>query len=209
MSSKTFTPTAAAAARWRTLTPSDLPTLLEIANAIHPDLPEDPAVFAERINLFPDGCRILVILTSSGSTKEHALGYIISHPILTDHPPSLNSLLGSIPPPPAPSSLTDSSSQQQQQQQQYYIHDLALLPAARGSGHAASGIASVLADPGAPALMYKTSSLVSVYGTAPFWRRFGFVEHRDDDGDGQSGLTQKLRDYGDGAVYMVRQNVAL
>src|SRR3546814_10434423 len=46
------------------------------------------------------------------------MGYVISHPAVFGQPPKLNRLLGAIP----------------AQADCYYIHDLALAPAARGSG---------------------------------------------------------------------------
>ncbi|KAH7021074.1 uncharacterized protein B0I36DRAFT_333735 [Microdochium trichocladiopsis] len=201
---------------WRPMTLEDVPLVVAIADAVHPDLPEDAAVFAERIRLFPAGCHILVPQKSreqrqASDNKSQAttagLGYIISHPIPKNCPPSLNTLLGTLPLLPT---ANDNNAEQQQQQQQYYVHDLALVAAARGRGFAAKGIAGVLHGPDAPALQYPMTSLVSVYGTAPFWRRLGFEEQdlraQSRDTDHVPALVAKLRDYGKDAVYMVRQN---
>jgi predicted N-acetyltransferase YhbS len=51
---------------------------------------------------------------------------------------------------------------------------------------------------------FPTTCLVSVYGTGPFWQRFGFeaVEAADE------VLKEKLRNYGGDAVYMSRKNSA-
>jgi hypothetical protein len=44
--------------------------------------------------------------------------------------------------------------------------------------------------------------LISVYGTAPFWSRFGFVDET------ATANPAKLAPYGPGARYMVRRNDA-
>ncbi len=44
---------------WRAMTPGDLPAVLAIADVVHPDYPEDAAIFAERLALYPAGCRVL------------------------------------------------------------------------------------------------------------------------------------------------------
>ncbi len=102
-------------------------------------------------------------------------GYAVSHPVRSGQPPALDSLLGEI--------AADAD--------QYYIHDVAILAASRGRGHAAEGIGRLLAV----ATRYATTSLVSVYGTAPFWARFGFGPEPVD-----AALAEKLRGYGDDAV---------
>ncbi|KXJ89672.1 hypothetical protein Micbo1qcDRAFT_164979, partial [Microdochium bolleyi] len=104
----------------RSATLDDVPQLMTVADHIHPDLPEDASIYAERISLFPKGCHILA-RPETPTTKASCLGYLISHPIRTAQPPELNALLGSIP--------SDAD--------QYYIHDLALMPETRGQGHAA------------------------------------------------------------------------
>ncbi|EUC48166.1 hypothetical protein COCMIDRAFT_88151 [Bipolaris oryzae ATCC 44560] len=163
--------------QWRSLTPSNLPTLSHIAATIHPDLAERDAVFLERITLFPKGC--LGLFDDSNTLW----GYLVSHPIRYQEPPELDSLLGEI----------------TQDVDQYYIHDLAILPEARGSRLAQEGVEKVL---GTAAQAYKTSGLVSVYGTTSFWRKFGFEKP-----DVVSvKLGEKLVGYGDGAVYLERKN---
>ncbi len=47
---------------------------------------------------------------------------------------------------------------------------------------------------------YPTTCLVSVYGTAPFWSRFGFVPEEIDE-----VLEKKLLDFGDEAIYLERK----
>jgi hypothetical protein len=68
----------------------DLPALLAVADIVHPAYPEDPAVFAERLNLYPEGC---LVLEQGGK----AMGYAVSHPGAYGAPPALNSLLGALP----------------------------------------------------------------------------------------------------------------
>ncbi|MCS6760078.1 MAG: GNAT family N-acetyltransferase, partial [Candidatus Devosia euplotis] len=58
---------------WRPLTALDLPTVEAIAALVHPDFPEDAAVFAERQWLYPDGTYLLEL-------DGGAAGYVLSHP---------------------------------------------------------------------------------------------------------------------------------
>ena len=139
------------APRWRPMRPGDLAGVVALADAIHPDLPEDLAVFADRLALFPEGCHVLAPETLTGDTL---LGYVVAHPWAGNDPPKLNTVLGALP--AVPDALL--------------IHDVALAPGARGQGAAAAIVARLLAL----AEAYPRAMLVSVYGTAPFWSRFGF-----------------------------------
>ena len=165
-----------AEASWSELSVNDIKSLARVADQIHPDLPESDEVFAERVQLFPEGCLGL------WEAKDDALsGYVISHPIKHRQPPTLNCLLGKI--------ASDAD--------QYYIHDLAILPRLRGRGFAQECINKLFAI----AKRYPMTCLISVYGTEPFWSRFGFVTVQIDD-----VLEKKLQDYGDDAVYLERKN---
>lgn len=156
---------------------------MQIADVIHPGLPERSEVYAERVELFPAGCLALVESKSDGGEDYKLCGYMISHPIRRDHPPALDSLIGVI--------VSDAD--------QYYIHDVAILPEYRGRGLAQEGIAKLLEV----AKQFPTTGLVSVYGTADFWGRFGFVgKAKAEDG----GMGRKLADYGDDAVFLERGN---
>jgi GNAT superfamily N-acetyltransferase len=158
-------------AEWRAMTESDIPGVLDIAARVHPALPESAAVFHERLRLFPAGS---LVLAGDGPIG----GYTVSHPIRAFEPPALDTLLGRI-----PSDADD-----------YYIHDFALAPEQRGTGLARAGIEILLRK----AEAFSSASLVSVYGTANFWSRFGFrLATRD-------GLQRKLAPYGPDAVYMRR-----
>jgi GNAT superfamily N-acetyltransferase len=84
---------------------ADLAEVLAIAAICHPDLPEPPEIFAERLALHPAGC-----FATQG-------GYAIAHPWAGEAPP-LATLLGALP--AAPDHL--------------FLHDVALRPEARGRG---------------------------------------------------------------------------
>ncbi|GAB3765726.1 GNAT family N-acetyltransferase [Ramlibacter monticola] len=149
----------------------DLPALMEIAAAAHPDFPEDEAVFAERLRLFPAGCRTLV------GARGRLYGYVLSHPWQEALPVPLDSLLATLPARP----------------ETLYLHDLALLPGARGSGAAGEVVRELLGL--ARGLGLHSVSLVAVSGSAGFWGRQGF--------EARSTAARELRCYGDDAVFMV------
>ncbi|MFX9570760.1 GNAT family N-acetyltransferase, partial [Acinetobacter baumannii] len=70
---------------------------------------ERPEIFVERLALFPAGS----LIADRGGQP---IGYAVAHPWLRGQPPALDSLLGAIP--PGADCL--------------YLHDVAILPAARG-----------------------------------------------------------------------------
>lgn len=160
-------------ALWRPLAVADIPTIEAIAAQVHPGFFEAPEVFAERQALFPDGTRLLEI-------AGHPAGYVLSHPWRYRRLPALNSLLGAIP----------------QDADTYYIHDLALLPAARGTG-AAGSIVRALTDL-ARSRNYPTMSLVAVNGSHGFWTKQGFADVHAPE------LAGKLASYEDAARFMVK-----
>ena len=129
---------------------SDLPAVNALAARIHPSFPEDAAVFAERLRLYPDGCRVF----ERGNGIE---AYVVSHPWFQIGPPVLNSLLGELPATPAV----------------YYIHDLALAPEVRGLGAAPEIVAWLAAHALASGL--SGMSLIAVNGSSGFWQRQGFA----------------------------------
>jgi Acetyltransferase (GNAT) family len=163
-----------AMATWRRMSVSDIKGVLTVADEIHPDLPESDRVFAERTKIFPKGCLVLV-------EGGEVCGYVISHPIRQGQPPALDTLLGEL--------ATDAD--------QYYIHDLAILSRLRGRGLTAVCIEQLFVVAG----RYPTTCLVSVYGTAPFWARYGFEAVLVDE-----ALSRKLRDYGADAIFLSRRN---
>jgi len=156
------------------MTIDDLAAVDAIAARVHPAYPEDRAVFAERLRLHPDGCWVLA------TPGPGIAGYVISHPWHLGEPPALNVLLGRL---PAPAST-------------YYIHDLALLPAARGSGAAGSIMAQLVRQ--ARQLGLPSLALVAVNGSAAFWTKQGFAAVT------VPGASNCTSSYGDDANLMIR-----
>lgn len=132
----------------------DVDAVEAIAARVHPGLPERRAVFEDRLTLAPHHCFVLV-------RDGRPAGYLLAHPWLDAAPPALDTVLGALPDRPAALCL----------------HDLALLPEARGGGAATALVRAVLvravlarADAHAGAAV-----LVAVGGSAPFWERLGFA----------------------------------
>lgn len=155
------------------MTPADLPTVNQIAETIHPAYPEDASIFADRLHLYPPGCLALEL-------HQTIQGYAIGHPSLIQHPPPLNTLLSHLPHHP----------------DTFHIHDLALLPAARGAGHAITAIDIFIEQ--AKALALPRMSLIAVGQSLNFWRRNGF-EIAD-----QTPVQASLATYGGNAIFMTR-----
>lgn len=154
------------------MTPEDLAQVQVLADTIHVDHPEDPEVLAERRQLYPKGCLMLV-------EDGHAIGYALTHPWHLGEPPPLNEPLGRLPEAPTT----------------YYIHDVALLPVARGKGHAVQAAIRLIEQ--ARAAGFSNLSLVAVNGSQAFWERMGFRVLAN------PGLEAKLASYGPDAVLMV------
>lgn len=161
---------------WRPALPADLAAIVAVAAVVHPGYPERPAVFVERLALSPDGCKVL----TRGDT---VVGYLISHPWAHLAPPPLDSLLGRIPTAPTT----------------YYLHDLALLPEARGQRAAGAGVRALLTEVAATDI--PNASLIAVAGAEAFWIQFGF---RAVDAEAHAGLRDRLASYGDTAILMVK-----
>ncbi len=157
---------------WRPLEARDLLLVQEIADRIHPGLPESPAVFAEKVSLFPAGC---LALESGGAV----VGYGIAHAWRLDRVPPLDRLLVALPDDP----------------EVLYIHDVAILPQARGGNRAAEFVRRMTGV--ADSLGVTKLALVSVYGTDLLWWRLGFRVVED------ARLATILRSYGPSAKYMV------
>ncbi|MBP0492248.1 GNAT family N-acetyltransferase [Roseomonas sp. SG15] len=148
----------------------DLPEVRAIAAAVHPGHPESDAVFAERLALHPPGC----LLLEAGET---ALGYAIAHPWHRRRPPALDTLLGALPEAPGV----------------FYLHDLAILPAARGQGAGGGALRELEELTGGLPM-----ALVAIGGTEGFWQVQGFAAVPD------PALEAVLRRYDSGARYMER-----
>jgi len=160
------------------MTPQDLSQVQALADTIHVGHPEDPEVLAERQRLYPRGCFMLV-------EDGRAIGYALTHPWRFAEPPLLNRLLGAIPSPATT----------------YYIHDVALMPEARGKGYAAQIIDRLVAH--AREAVFDNLSLVAVNRSQVFWEKAGFRVVAI------PGLGAKLASYGPDAALMVRDVASL
>lgn len=117
------------------------------------DAVEDIATIQALWELAPETCLV--------AESDRLLGYFIAHPWLSDDLPPLNVFLPGVP--PGAKTL--------------FIHDLALLPEARGRG-----IAQALATEGfsrARAEGLQNASLLSIQGSHPFWEKQGFRARPD------------------------------
>ena len=146
----------------------DVAAAAAISDRVHGAYTEQPAIYAERLRLYPTGCFLL-------QGDSGALGYLVTHPWAGDRPPALDQLIGALPDAP----------------DRYYLHDLALLPEARGTGAAAAAVDLTVAQ--ARAAGFDRIALTAVNGADAFWRRQGFVE-----------ATIVADGYGAGSVSMVR-----
>lgn len=148
----------------------DLPGVERISATVHPNYPEREEVPAERLRLFPAGCLIATL-------GDVIAGYAVAHPGLIGAPPPLDILLGALP--THPDCL--------------YVHDVALLPDARGLrlGEAAT---AVLVDVARRHNLTRLA-LTAVNNSTEFWARQGFTV---------APTVKSLGSYGDDAAYMVR-----
>ncbi|MBM7483612.1 GNAT superfamily N-acetyltransferase [Bradyrhizobium sp. USDA 3686] len=133
---------------WRPARASDLPAISKIAAQIHPDLPERPEVLAEKMRLYPYGCRVIV-------ADDGIVGYGLAHPWMQHRIPPLDGFLEQLP--------GDADC--------LYLHDVAVLPDFRG-GVARDYVIAI--EQLARTSGIATLALVSVYATRPLWQRLGF-----------------------------------
>lgn len=158
---------------WRPAKLADLPAIVAIADRVHQSYPEDADAIGERLELYPEGCALF-------EREGKPLAYALTHPWRYAEPPPLNARLGVLPAHPTT----------------YYIHDVALLPEARGAGAASAIVGAIVAEARKRAV--PNLSLVAVNRSVPFWSRFGFaVTH-------EPSLAEKLLTYDADARFMVR-----
>jgi GNAT superfamily N-acetyltransferase len=160
---------------WRAMQESDLPAVTAIAAEVHPDYPESPAVFAERLRLFAQGCLVAVDVNGT------ALGYAIAHPAVLGQPPALNSLLHDL------SSQADC----------LYLHDVALTAATRQSGLGGALVEYIREL--AIAHGFACAALMAVNNSAAYWQRRGFMPYQD----ANATLAKKIASYDSDAQYLV------
>ncbi|MGY4154729.1 GNAT superfamily N-acetyltransferase [Bradyrhizobium sp. USDA 4461] len=158
---------------WRPARACDLAAISAIAARIHPDLFERPEAFAEKIRLCPDGARVL-------AAEEAIVGYGLAYPWKQHQFPPLDGFLERLP--------DDADC--------LYVHDIAVLPDARG-GMARAYVATIekLARSSGIAAL----ALVSIYAARPLWERLGFRPVTTN-----AELSAKIASYGKGATYMLR-----
>lgn len=158
---------------WRGMRLGDLDVVSAISDAVHGDYTEPRAVYAERLALFPAGCFV-------AEAGQEVVGYLIVHPWRHGGPPPLGVSMGPLP--DAADCL--------------YLHDLALLPAMRGTGagtRATQMVFEIAARNGLADIC-----LLAVNGAETFWASQGFAPVPD------PVLQRRLRrTYGD-VVYMRR-----
>ena len=131
------------------MTEADLDAVERIAGIVHPEFFERREVLAEKQRIYPEGAWIC---EQDGRTG----GYFLTHPWHADAIPPLDVMLGAV-----PKSGT------------YYLHDLALLPEARGRGAARAAVGLALDH--ATGVGYQTATLVAVNNSIAFWERQGFT----------------------------------
>jgi GNAT superfamily N-acetyltransferase len=134
---------------WRSTRPSDLKAIQKIASVAHPELSERLEIFAEKLNLFPEGCFVLV-------QGRIVAGYAFVHPWHLNAIPKLDEFLVSLP--TNPDCLL--------------IHDVVVLQQARGKGASQSLVELISRLAKKHNLQFLT--LVSVYGSHLLWARYGF-----------------------------------
>jgi GNAT superfamily N-acetyltransferase len=156
---------------WRPMIAADIAAVSAISDAVHGDYTERPEVYAERLALYPAGC---FLFAGEGG----AAGYLIAHPWLRNRAVPLNAALGALP--------TDPDC--------LYLHDLALLPTARGTGAGRSAVRRVVDL--AKRAGFGEIRLVAVNGAESFWVSQGFAA--------LSGKESADASYGADAVYMRR-----
>ena len=160
------------APRWRAMREDDLGAVGIVGDTVHRDLPERPEVLAEKRALFSRGA---FVLEQDGAI----VGYALAHPWRLGAAPALDTMLGALP------ATADC----------LYLHDIAILPAARGH-RSARAMIERLADV-ARAKNLRHLALTSVYGTQDFWASCGFIAAP------APGMEASLATYGGPAVYMV------
>jgi len=158
----------------RPLEPADLPAALTIQNASYPAfLIEEEVAFASRLDL-PNSY-------SLAATQDGALvAYLLAHGWRAQSPPSVSAVLTA-------SKLSEV----------LFIHDLAVSPAARGSGAGRRLVEHAFQLAAADGL--KVAELIAVEGAAPYWRNLGFAEAPT-----APELAAKVAVYGADARWMTR-----
>ena len=163
----------------RPLTPADVDDVMRIqAQTYGAAFQEDKAVFARRLPAAHQ-CSVGVQRPTDASLLAYAAAYWSA-------PGHITPLNGDFELPIAgPSSL--------------YLHDISVLPALAGQKVAHALVVHLIEL--ARSRQMTSMGLVAVQGSARFWQRYGFAEHKITD----PTQRQHLASYGAGAHYMVRR----
>lgn len=128
----------------------DVAAVVAISDAVHGRFTEPAAVYRERLALYPRGC---LVLERGGAI----VGYLVSHPWTRGTSPELGRPIGAIP----------------RHADIYYLHDIALLPPARGTGAGRSALK--LVERGAREAGFREIALTAVGGADRYWSAQGFA----------------------------------
>lgn len=157
----------------RPMQPEDLSIVLDIQSCCHDESElESRHSFLAKLRASPATSFI-------GLVADEPVAYLVAVPAMADSPPPLNRPDFSMP--PGADAL--------------YLHDLAVRPAARGTG-----VAAVLIEvyfEAAKRSGARFACLTAVNGAASYWARYGFEPARLLESD-----PARLASYGEGAQYM-------
>lgn len=157
----------------------DLPSVVEIQHQCYaPAFHEPMAAFESKWAAAPETCWVAQYLGQ-------VCAYLVCLPVQDQALPALH----------AP------AFERSAQPNWLYLHDLAIGPAARGTGLASQLISLALNQ--AHDMGLTQAGLIAVQDSASFWRKFGFVE----DASGHLIPPDKLASFGAGALFM-RQALA-
>ncbi|MBK8008969.1 MAG: GNAT family N-acetyltransferase [Rhizobiales bacterium] len=160
--------------QWRAMTASDLAEAQRISDLLHPDYPERDEVVAEKLMLSP--ATHFIAVDESGVAR----GYAVAYPWIADDMPQLDTFIRKLPDKP----------------EVLYIHDVALMPSARG-GPLVPDLLKRLSE-AARAQNLSGFTLAALYGSETAWFRHGFWRVQ-----AKGTLVDQLAPYGP-AVFMSR-----
>jgi ribosomal protein S18 acetylase RimI-like enzyme len=160
--------------QWRAMTARDIAEVQRISDLIHPDYPERDDVVAEKLMLAP--ASHFIAEDADGVVR----GYAVAYPWIDNDMPRLDTFIRKLP---------DNASV-------LYIHDVALLPSARG-GPLVPDLLKRLSK-AARAQGLSGFTLAAMYGSETAWFRHGFWRAQ-----AKGKLVDQLAPYGP-AVFMSR-----
>jgi len=191
---------------------TDLDTIYHLSTIIHPDYPEDIAVYINRLELYPEGCFILIDThcvertdsvifeksdeksTTSPIIHPHIVGYCLSHPWDAESAPPLDTILDTLP----KLEQLDSNNELTKTNPWYYLHDCAISPLVRNTDGGKSCIE--LLKKNAKCKGFEVFSLTSVNNSAKYWENRGFCPVSPQ--NLSPLMREKLLSYGEDAVFM-------